>query len=137
MAGKHSGPCMGQSSMVTCLLIDRDPAERRRLSSLLSGLGMSTSETAGAGEGIAFCNDNTPDLVLLQATGQDVEPHDFVRRVRRNSRSKKPVVILYAEKPDASEIGQSILEGAADFLVKPFDRDLLAFKLKQAGVITR
>jgi len=45
------------------------------------------------------------------------------------------VVILYANEPDAEEIGQSILEGAADFIMQPFDLELLQFKLRQAGVL--
>ena len=32
--------------------------------------------------------------------------------------------------------GTSILQGASDVLMQPFDRDLLQFKLRQAGVIT-
>ena len=32
-------------------------------------------------------------------------------------------------------IGQSILQGAADVIMKPFDRELLQFKLKQAGIL--
>jgi len=33
-------------------------------------------------------------------------------------------------------MGEAIREGAAEFLLKPFDRDLLKFKLRQSGVIT-
>jgi len=32
-------------------------------------------------------------------------------------------------------VGESILAGAADFLVKPFDSKLMRFKLEQAGVL--
>ena len=62
-------------------------------------------------------------------------PKDFVRRLRRNARGKAPVVFLYAETADTELIGQSILQGAADVLMKPFDRDILQFKLRQAGIV--
>ncbi|HMT15407.1 MAG TPA: response regulator [Aestuariivirga sp.] len=120
--------------MVQCLLIDKDPGERARLAQILSGLGMALTERALAGEGVAYCNDNAPDVVLMQAEGQDMEAQDFVRRVRRSPKTRKPVVILYAGAADTEVIGQSILSGAADFLMLPFDRDLLAFKLRQAGI---
>ena len=32
-------------------------------------------------------------------------------------------------------IGRSILQGAADVLMKPFDREILQFKLRQAGIL--
>ena len=55
--------------------------------------------------------------------------------MRRTARGKNTVVILYANEPDAEEIGQSIMEGAADFIMQPFDLELLQFKLRQAGVL--
>jgi len=48
---------------------------------------------------------------------------------------RPPVVFLYAETPDTDVIGQSIIEGAADVLMTPLDRDILEFKLRQAGII--
>ena len=43
-------------------------------------------------------------------------------------------MFLFAETPDTDMFGQSILEGAADVLMMPLDRDLLHFKLRQAGI---
>jgi len=54
---------------------------------------------------------------------------------RRTARGKAPVVFLYANTPDTDVIGQSILQGAADVLMQPIDRELLRFKLQQAGLI--
>lgn len=121
--------------MVQCLLIDRDPAERTRISALLSGFGLEISEFSAAEEGIAYCNDNRTDVVVMQAYGNNIAAQDFVRRVQRNGRNKKPVVIFYADQPDVETIGNSIIEGAAEFLVMPFDRELLTFKLRQAGIV--
>jgi two-component system, chemotaxis family, chemotaxis protein CheY len=121
--------------MVECLLIDRDPLERHRVSLLLSDLGLDFAESSAALDGLQYCNDNSPDVVVMAASPEGMTPSDFIRRVRRTARGKKPVVILYADKPDADEIGQSILEGAAEFIMQPFDRELLQFKLHQAGVI--
>jgi two-component system, chemotaxis family, chemotaxis protein CheY len=47
----------------------------------------------------------------------------------------RPVVILYADAPDFDTMGAAILEGASEFLLKPFDRELLTFKLRQSGVL--
>ncbi len=121
--------------MVECLLIDKDVNERKRVSLLLSDLGLNFTESSVAAEGLKYCNDNSPDVVVMAASAEGMAPSDFIRQVRRTSRGKKPVVILYASEPDAEEIGHSILEGAADFIMQPFDRELLQFKLHQAGII--
>ena len=51
------------------------------------------------------------------------------------ARGKPPVVLLYTDQPDTETIGRVILEGAAECLMKPLDRDLLEFKLKQVGLL--
>jgi two-component system, chemotaxis family, chemotaxis protein CheY len=121
--------------MVECLLIDRDAGERHRVGALLGSLGLALTERAAPADGLSYCNDNQPDVVLMAAGSLEITSADFMRRMRKSPAGRKPVVILYAAEPDTDEIGQSILEGAADFILKPFDRDLLRFKLKQAGVI--
>ncbi len=123
----------GNVGMTRCLLIGEDSTEGRKLQQLLNGLGLDTAQTSQADEALKYCNDNAPDVVMLAAAGR--RPKDFVRHLRRNIHGKKPVVFLYAETPDTEMIGLSILQGAADVLMKPFDRDILQFKLKQAGVI--
>ena len=61
---------------------------------------------------------------------------DFLQKIRvQRQGSKQPIIILYADSPDVDAVVQSIHDGAAEFLARPFDRDLLKFKLEQAGVL--
>lgn len=122
--------------MTRCLLIDRDNAECRRLGTLLAGLGVETACREKAEDALQYCNDNAPEVVMVAAGMADGAPRELVRRLQRSTKGRPPVVFLYAETPDTEMIGQSILEGAADVLMTPFDRELLQFKLRQAGVIT-
>ena len=121
--------------MIRCLLVDENSKERQRVLLLLNGLGIDTAQAAAHEDAVKYCNDNAPDVVMMAAGRYGSQPEDFVRRLRRGSHGKRPVVILYSDAPDTEMIGQSILQGAADVIMKPFDRDLLQFKLKQAGVI--
>ena len=120
--------------MTRCLLIDEEGRGRQHLSEMLSGLGLEMSLTSGGEEAVRFCNDNSPEVVMLSARASGGAPKDFVKRLRMNARGKPPVVFLFAETPDTEMFGQTILEGAADVLMMPFDRDLLHFKLRQAGI---
>lgn len=126
----------GIALMTSCLLIEEDGAERQRLGSMLGGLGLDLTLTGAADEALRYCNDNAPDVVMLAAASAGRRPKDFVKKLRRSVQGKAPVVILYADTPDTDMIGQSIIHGAADVLMKPFDRDLLRFKLRQAGVLS-
>jgi CheY-like chemotaxis protein len=120
--------------MTRCLLIDDDGRGRQYLEQMLAGLGLETLLTSGTEDAVRFCNDNAPDVVMLSASAGGMAPREFVKRLRLSGRGKPPVVFLYADTPDTEMFGQSILEGAADVLMMPFDRDLLHFKLRQAGI---
>ena len=86
-------------------------------------------------QGVTLVGELHPDVVVMEASGVKAAK-EFLRLVRYQGRSRRrPVVILYADKPNMESVGETIIEGAADFLVKPFDRDLLLFKLEQAGVL--
>ena len=121
--------------MIKCLLIDEDNAERRRLEHLLAGLGLETALLSAADDALQFCNDNAPEVVMLSAGAPGVAPTDLVKRLQLCASGRPPVVFLYAETADTDMFGQTILEGAADVLMTPFDQELLRFKLQQAGVI--
>ena len=120
--------------MTRCLLIDEDGKGRQYLAQMLSGLGLDTCLISATDEGVRYCNDNAPEVVMVSAHAAGVAPKDVVKRLRLSGRGKPPVVFLYSDTPDTEMFGQSILEGAADVLMMPFDRDLLHFKLRQAGI---
>ncbi len=121
--------------MVNCLLIDKNPNERQRMLQILNGLGLHCDERAGAEEGIRFCHERRPDVVVMEASGVPAVK-EFLRLVRyQGQKTRRPVVILYANQPDIADMGETIMHGAADFLMMPVDRDLIQFKLEQAGVL--
>lgn len=121
--------------MTSCLLVDEDLAERQRVLRLLNSLGLDTAQSGAPDDAVKYCNANSPDVVMMSAGLQGSPLSDFVARLNRGVKGRKPVVILYAERPDMEMIGRSILQGAADVIMKPFDSEILQFKLRQAGII--
>lgn len=120
--------------MTECLLVDADVKDRRELSDVLAGYGFDLIESDNADSALKACRAKTPDVIIM-ADRIGMASSDFVKRARRAGRGKKPAILLYAASPDTQEIGRVILEGLAECLVAPFDRDLLEFKLKQIGAL--
>jgi two-component system, chemotaxis family, chemotaxis protein CheY len=124
-----------KATMASCVLIDENVAERSRIAALLNQLGISAHGISDVEEGIRYCHAQSPDVVLLDASALP-RAKEFLRLVRHQSRlTGRPVVILYAHEADAAAMGDSILNGASEYLMLPFDLDLLRFKLMQAGVL--
>ena len=119
--------------MVSCLLVDQNGSERSRLAKMLGGLGFECSESDGLDDAITFAQVSKPELILVNASEQ-TPAEDFLRLVKSGGqRQVQPVVIFYADAPKMDAVGAFILAGASDYLIQPFDRRLLKFKLQQAG----
>lgn len=119
--------------MVSCLLIDGNGSERGRLAAMLGGLGFVCAEKSELPEAVDYVRESKPELILIEASQQS-PAQEFLRLVSIAApKQPQPVVIFYSDAPNMEDIGASILAGASDFLVRPFDRKLLMFKLQQAG----
>jgi DNA-binding NtrC family response regulator len=120
--------------MVNCLLIDKNPRDRSSMLQILNGLGLKCEERSGAAEAIQFCNERHPDVVVMEASKLN-DTKEFLRFIKfHGATHNRPVVILYSEMADISAMGETILQGASDFMMMPITPDLLQFKLAQAGV---
>lgn len=120
--------------MRQCLLVDEDHEERQALSQLLGPYGFRLAETTSADAALKHCRAHSPDIVMT-TDRIGMSPAEFIKRVRGTARGRKPVVLVCTDKPDTGEIGRAIIEGAAEYLLKPFDRELLEFKLRQVGLL--
>jgi two-component system chemotaxis response regulator CheY len=120
--------------MIQCLVVDHDTAERRSVSGLLASYGFRLTEADNADGALRHCRTHTPDVIVVSDRIGMAE-QDFIRRARQSGRHKRPVVLVYTGGNDTDRIGRAILDGAAECLVKPFDRELLEFKLKQVGLL--
>lgn len=120
--------------MAQCLVLDRNMEERQEMKTLLSGYGFELLESGDAEAALKACRTRTPDVIVMaDHVGMDCD--EFIRRVRKGARGKRPVVLVYTAGDDIDHIGRAIIEGAAECLVKPFDRELLEFKLRQVGLL--
>jgi two-component system chemotaxis response regulator CheY len=121
--------------MTRCLLVDEDHHQRAALGQLLGFYGFELSESGTADQALQHCRSFAPDVVVTADRLGGMSPAEFVKRIRHTSRGRKPIVLVCVDKADTAEIGRAIIEGAAEYLLKPFDREILEFKLKQVGVL--
>ncbi len=116
--------------MVNCLLIDRNEASRTLVSGMLAELGIACTKKETWSDDRPLPG-NRFDFIMIGNPGAA----DY-RHVPTTSRHAiQPQVFFYfSSHPDVDVISKLIVRGVADVLVMPFDRDILGFKLTQAGV---
>lgn len=121
--------------MVSCLLIGGNELESGHIAGLMGQLGVVCQRIGEIEPAIRYCHENKPDVVMLDATSLP-EAKEFLRLVRYQNRSTgRPVVIVHATEANVTQMADSILNGASEFMIVPFDLDLLRFKLTQSGVL--
>ena len=108
---------------------------RRVAGRILRDLGFDVVESATAREGLDQCRLHMPDVVLLdwqvgEASGLSVL--HTLREMDGGERAK--VVFCTAERTPAS-ILRALEAGADEYIMKPFDADIVHSKLVLCGVL--
>ncbi len=121
--------------MVSCLLIDPDARERAHVKNLLDTLGMDCVAAQQADAALSAAERDVPDVIVMEASSLPAAKRFLKQYGVRGS--SKPVLLMYGRATGIDVINESIMNGVAEFLVQPFDLDLLRFKLSQSGVLPR
>ena len=120
-----------ESTVATCLIADSSAPVRKAAKFLLESLGFEVAGARDGDEALRMVRGVAPDLVLLDARlpeGETVALIDEIRSLPEGARA----CIFFIADGGASSVRAAMEAGADDFLIKPFDRELLSFKLEQA-----
>ena len=121
--------------MKTCLLVDDSRVVRKVASRIVRDLGFSVSEASDGGEALKMCRESMPDAVILDWNMPVMNGIDFVKALRREDGGKTPRVVFCSIENDAEHIRQALSSGADEFIMKPFDADILESKFAEVGLI--
>ncbi len=120
--------------MKTCLVVDGSQVVRKVARRLLEDQGFAVAEAGDGMEALAWCRAMMPDLVLLDAAMPLMNGLEFLRRLRLEPGGRAPKVIFCSAETDLERIRQALDAGAAEYIIKPFDGDIVAEKLALAGL---
>jgi putative two-component system response regulator len=110
------------------LVVDDNPAMLRQMGTILAGEYAVVPAKSGA-TAIRICARTIPDLVLLDVMMPDMDGFETMERLSRIPYlSHIPVIFLTASHDPETEIA-CLAMGAADFIVKPVDRDILLHRI--------
>ena len=80
------------------------------------------------------CRKQMPDSVLLDWNMPVMNGIEFLKALRREFGPGNPPVLFCTTENDISFIEQAIEHGAQEFIMKPFDADILMGKFAQVGL---
>ena len=76
-----------------------------------------------------------PDVVLLDWNMPVMSGIEFLRELRAIPDIDQPVVVFCTTENDMDHIQQAIEAGANEYIMKPFDSEIIESKFLQVGLI--
>jgi len=117
------------------LVVDNSRVIRKITCKILEKLNFTAVEADDASSAIDLCRAQMPDAVLIDAQLPNKGEMDFLLALRREKDGDKPFVLICTTENDARLITEALAAGASDFILKPFDKNSLADRFEQAGLI--
>lgn len=121
--------------MKTCLVVDDSRVIRKVARRILEDLGFETAEASDGVEAMAWCRSSMPEAILLDWNMPVMDGLEFLQQLRREPEGRRPVVLFCTVENDLEHITQALEHGADEYIMKPFDGDIIASKFSQAGLI--
>lgn len=121
--------------MKSCLVVDDSKVIRKVARRILEELDFDIREAVDGQDALNSCNEALPDVVLLDWNMPVMNGLDFLKALRASSGGDKPVVIFCTTENDMSHISAAISAGADEYIMKPFDREIIESKFSQVGII--
>jgi len=120
-----------------CLIVDDSRVIRRMASEILKGLGLRTAEAEHGLAAVEFCRTTVPEMVLLDWNMPEMDGITCLKALRAMDLSPRPVVVMCTTENSVSKIREALEAGADEYIMKPYDRDVLLDKLAQVGLMER
>ncbi len=121
--------------MKTCLIVDDSRVVRMVARRILEELAFRTIEAENGQEALDRCHESMPDAILLDWNMPVMSGIDFLKELRREAGGEAPVVVFCTTENDLNHIGQALEAGANEYIMKPFDSEIVKLKFEQTGLI--
>jgi two-component system, chemotaxis family, chemotaxis protein CheY len=119
----------------SCLVVDDSRVVRKVARRILEANGCTVTEAGDGQQALDACRASLPDFVLLDWNMPVMDGITFLRALREEFGPDNPTVIFCTTENDMAHIEMAITSGAQEYIMKPFDEELLLGKLGQAGLL--
>ena len=124
---------MDQSQHILRLLIvDDDLLVRMLAAESLKAQGFEVDEAGDGPDGLAQIEQRRPDLILLDVMMPGMDGYEVCRTLRERPECARIPVIMLTGLDDTESIERAYESGATDFISKPINATLLAFRVRYA-----
>ena len=119
----------------SCLIVDDSRMVRRVAGRIIRELDFEPSEAENGEDAMAMCRMDMPDAILLDWNMPIMDGLSFIKHLRKSPGGDKPIVVFCTAERDVHKITTALDAGADEYVMKPFDSDIIRSKFFEAGLL--
>ena len=121
--------------MKTCLVVDDSSVIRKIAKNILEEMDFRIVEAEDGGQALQVCKRELPDAVLLDWNMPVMDSYEFLGNLRRLPGGDRPKVVFCTTENNLDHISRALRAGANEYIMKPFNKDIVAAKFQEAGLL--
>ena len=123
--------------MKTCLVVDDSSVIRKVARRILEGLDFQIVEAEDGEKALEVCKRGLPDGILLDWNMPVMSGMEFLGAFNDldYGHEERPRVVFCTTENSIDHIRTAIEAGADEYVMKPFDKDIVTAKFHEVGLI--
>jgi two-component system, chemotaxis family, chemotaxis protein CheY len=121
--------------MKTCLVVDDSSVVRKIARRILEEMDFEITEAEDGERALEVCKRGLPDAVLLDWNMPVMDGYEFLGHLRRMPGGEMPKVVFCTTENGIDHIARALEAGANEYIMKPFDKDIVVTKFQEVGLI--
>ena len=117
------------------LVVDDARVVRKVARKIFEDLGFSVEEAVDGQDAVAKVKATLPEVILLDWNMPVMNGLACLAAVRQLPLATQPRIIMCTTENECDKITRALETGADEYIMKPFDSDILRAKLEQAGLL--
>jgi two-component system, chemotaxis family, chemotaxis protein CheY len=122
--------------MKTCLVVDDSSVVRKVARQILEKLDFAIVEAEDGAKALEACRRAMPDAILLDWNMPVMDGYEFLGHLRGMTGGDAPKVVFCTTENGIGHIARALERGANEYIMKPFDKDIVAAKFQEVGLIS-
>jgi two-component system chemotaxis response regulator CheY len=121
--------------MKTCLVVDDSGVVRKVARRIVETLNFSVIEAEDGEQALEACRRSMPEAVLLDWNMPVMDGLEFLINLRAMPGGDAPKVVFCTTENGMDHIARALEAGADEYIMKPFDKDIVTDKFREVGLV--
>lgn len=118
-----------------CLVVDDSTTIRKVIGRMFEKMDFEIREAENGQVALEACIQEMPQVIMLDWNMPVMSGIDFLRELRKTPGGDAPKVILCTTENEFEAIQTAMSEGANEYIMKPFNEEIIKEKLEIVGVL--